>query len=123
MTDRSKRGKDDSDTNIGQLLQQAIERATTNCKQKPGAILFSLEGNGGGTWRVESDGKTASLATGRQMMSTLIEITGRAEQVRAILAHEKDAREAFLDGGLRVRGDLLYLEQLLGDLGMLRGGR
>jgi hypothetical protein len=45
---------------------------------------------------------------------------GDANTVRAILDGDRDAREQFLAGGLRVQGDLRYLSDLALELGVLK---
>jgi putative sterol carrier protein len=48
-----------------------------------------------------------------------IEIIGDAKRIKAIFEGKKDARKQFLAGGIRVRGDLRYLSDMLLELGIL----
>ena len=53
-------------------------------------------------------------------MQAFIQVMGDANTVRAILDGDRDAREQFLAGGLRVQGDLRYLSDLALELGVLK---
>jgi hypothetical protein len=48
-----------------------------------------------------------------------LEIRGDAETVQAIIDGEKDAAKEFFAGGIRVRGDLRYLSDVMLELGLL----
>ena len=87
----------------------------------PGVIVFRLTGPQGGDFRIEHDQRGTRLAAVDQLgaEAPLIEVMGDAETVRAILEGERDARTQFLEGGLRVRGDLRYLSNLATELGLL----
>ena len=50
----------------------------------------------------------------------LIEVIGDAEAVQAVLDRKVNAREQFLAGGIRVRGDLRYLSDVALEMGLLK---
>jgi hypothetical protein len=100
-------------------LTSRLDRAASIA---PGAIVFRLTGPQGGTYRIEHDERGTRLETSDQLDATapLIEVMGDAATLRAILEGERDAREQFLEGGLRVRGDLRFLSNLAMELGLLK---
>src|SRR5215217_3759654 len=79
----------------------------------PAALGGAGSGGGGG-----GGGGGEGGGGGGGSMPTFIEVRGDANTVRAILAGERDAREQFLAGGLRVQGDLQYLSDLALELGV-----
>jgi hypothetical protein len=110
----------------GQPVEAALERLASRLGEAasivPGAIVFRLTGTQGGSYRVEHDERGTRLDTSDQLdaAAPLIEVMGDAATLRAILEGERDAREQFLEGGLRVRGDLRYLSNLAMELGLLK---
>lgn len=108
-------------------FQESLERLSerfAKCKaMKRGDIVFRLGGQGGGNFVVESSEKGVrvfeSAAAGADR-TPLVEVVGDANRIHAILVGEKDAREQFLAGGFRVRGDLRYLSDVALELGIIK---
>jgi hypothetical protein len=75
----------------------------------------------GGRLSMARMGDTGPGATERgEIERPLVEVTGPARVIQSILDGKKDAAAAFAAGGLMVRGDLVYLEALLNDYGLLK---
>ena len=116
-------------------LQDTLERLArtleTSPSLRPGVIVFHLTGAFEGDIIIEcSEGQVhvtefpaargGGGGGGGGAMPSFIEVMGDANTVRAILDGEKNAREQFLAGGLRVWGDLRYLSDLALELGVLK---
>ena len=116
-------------------IQDTLERLARTLEQspslKPGVIVFHLTGVFEGDIVLEcSEGQVhvteypaargGGGGGGGGAMPSFIEVMGDANTVRAILDGERDAREQFLAGGLRVWGDLRYLSDLALELGVLQ---
>ena len=86
---------------------------------KRGAILLRLEGPEGGDYRFPC-GPEAGALSGGQRSDQLLEVTAGAARVRAILEGKKNARQEFLAGGMRVRGDIQFAIDLAYELGFIR---
>lgn len=119
MKQSSRRGRGTFQETLGQVS----ERLAKTKAMKPGDIVFRLAGQGGGNFIVEC-GETGarvseSPAAGADR-TPLVEVIGDANRIHAILAGEKDAREQFLAGGFRVRGDLRYLSDVALELGIIK---
>lgn len=99
-------------------LAARIERAHS---ARQGEIVLRLSGRGAGTFRVRSAGGRAEVMESLDAPGQpLIEVLGDAETVRKVLDGTLDARTQFLQGGLRVRGDLQYLSDLAMELGLIK---
>lgn len=108
-------------------LEEALRRVAERLAQiktlKQGDIVFRLAGPGGGTFVVECSEKGArvmeSAAAGADHVP-LVEVIGDARRIQAILAGTKNAREQFLAGGFRIRGDLRYLSNIAMEVGIIK---
>lgn len=106
-----------------ECLGRVSERLAKSKAMKLGDIVFRLAGEGGGNFVVECSEKgvrVAESAAAGADRAPLLEVIGDAKRIHAILAGEKDAREQFLAGGFRVRGDLRYLSDVAVDLGFIK---
>jgi hypothetical protein len=103
-------------------LQNLADKLSKNRSLRPGNIVFHLSGDGGGTYVLECGSNEVNVSenvaagVGRP---TLVEVIGDAAAIRAVLDGEVDAREQFLSGGIRVRGDLRYVSDSALELGLL----
>lgn len=98
-------------------LAAKVEKAKGH---RAGDIVLRLSGAGGGTFRLSSGrGRTEFTETTDVATQPLVEVMGDAETVHAVLDGEVDARQQFLEGGIRVRGDLRYVSDLAQELGLL----
>ena len=92
-------------------------RLSATAPRKRGSIVLhatdlgqevALEGN-----RIADPGSAAP---------PLVRISAPSGVLQAIMSGEKEASRAFVAGGIQVSGDLVYLEALLKDLGLLKCG-
>ncbi len=104
---------DHSLTRIGERIQ--------DCRHtRDGQILVQATGDSPGRYVVQCGADGVHVrADAAPDDSPLLEIIADAETLRAVLDGERDARTQFLEGGLRVRGDLRYLSDLALELGIL----
>jgi hypothetical protein len=84
--------------------QGSIHIRCTDCDDE-----YSLESLGQSPRIVESLGKGAPI----------VRITGPSSALRDVLEGRIEASEALVRGGIRVRGDIEYLERALRDVGLL----
>lgn len=119
MAQSRRRGRGTFQESLGRVS----ERLAKSKAMKPGDIVFRLAGQAGGNFVVECSEKGVrvgeSPAAGADR-TPLVEVIGDANRIHAILAGEKDAREQFLAGGFRVRGDLRYLSDVALELGIIK---
>lgn len=109
-------------TSIETSLSHLAEKLDQSSLVRRGQIVLHLTGSVGGDICVDCGvGKTnvAALVTRLTGVAPVIEITGDADVVRAVLAGEKDALKQFAAGGLRIRGDLRYFSHLALELGII----
>ena len=92
------------------------ERSITALKE--GSIVFRL--TGGEVYSIECSANGTEVTTGIPRSTPLIEVSGEAKHIQAVLEGKRDAVAQFMAGGLRVRGDLRYLSDLALELGILK---
>jgi hypothetical protein len=111
-----------NDTSFSGSLERAAEKVRWERHSRRGDIIFVVSGREAGQYAVEVSPGTARVTSGaaRGDRPPLLEVMGDADTIRAILDGERDAREEFLQGGLRVRGDLRYFSDLAMELGILK---
>ena len=108
---------------LEEALGRVSERLAKSKVMKPGDIVFRLAGQGGGNFVVECSEKgvhVAESAAAGADRTPLVEVIGDARRIHAILVGTKDAREQFLAGGFRVRGDLRYLSNVAMEVGIIK---
>ncbi|MGK5631783.1 SCP2 sterol-binding domain-containing protein [Streptomyces sp. URMC 123] len=89
---------------------------------RQGGLVFRLTDPGAGAYRLEcgaAELRITDVSGAGVDSEPLVEVIGRGETLCAILDGEADARQRFLAGGLRVRGDLSYLNDVAVELGLL----
>jgi putative sterol carrier protein len=97
----------------------AFSRKLTELTQrKSGSVLVRLT-DSGEEYAIEMIGGQARLTREAPATSPLVEVSGSSTVLKAIIDGEKEARRAYIAGGIRVQGDLPYLENLLRELGLL----
>jgi hypothetical protein len=121
--------KSDTADNIRDGLHKSLERLAKRLPEskslKAGDIVFKLAGPGGATltFAIQSSQSQARVVASDVSATDrppLIEVIGDAETIQAIIDGKKDARRQFLAGGIRIRGDLLYLSDMALELGLLK---
>lgn len=89
---------------------------------RSGEIVMRLSGPSGGNFSLRCTGNdvdvSESVAAGTESRP-LIELIGDGETVRFMLDGERDAREQFLAGSFRLRGDLRYASDLALEMGLI----
>lgn len=102
-------------------LDELMPRVAKAKNARVGDIVFRLSGKGGGTYRVSTGHGKAEVSESQDVGGVpLFEVIGEADAVQAILDGKADAREQFLAGGIRVRGDLQHLSDLTVELGLMK---
>ena len=104
----------------------AIERSLTACShrlsnavpKRRGSILLQFT-DLNEECCVEATGPGARVMKGAGAAPVLVRIAGPSSVLKAIMDGKKEASRAFVAGGIQVSGDLIYLETLLKDLGLL----
>jgi hypothetical protein len=108
---------------------EGVHRSVTSLASKlagtrslrDGDVVLRLAGKGAATYVLSSrNGRVEFADVAGPESPPLVEVMGDAEQLRSILDGEADAREQFLAGGIRVRGDLRYLSDAALELGLLK---
>jgi putative sterol carrier protein len=98
----------------------AVSRKLSDSAQlKPGSILIRFT-DSGEEYSVETTGREARVIRAAPATAPLVEVHGSSTVLKAIADGRKDAARAFLAGGIRVQGDVPYLEALLKDIGLLQ---
>ncbi|MFI0480913.1 SCP2 sterol-binding domain-containing protein [Actinomadura sp. 9N215] len=107
---------------VRRTLENLASRLENARAARDGDVVLRLTGVGGGTYALSSHQRKVSVAESAEGVSgaPLVEVMGDAEVVRAIVDGEVDARERFLQGGLRLRGDLRYFSDVALELGLLK---
>jgi hypothetical protein len=107
---------------VSRAIESIADRLVATQVVRSGEVHFRLTGDGAGDYRLVCAPHAAQVVKAEGIApgaTPLVEVMGDADTVRAILAGELDAREEFLRGGLRVRGDLRYLSNAALELGIL----
>jgi hypothetical protein len=106
---------------VRKSLDELAPRVAAAKNTRVGEIVLRLSGKGGATYRVSTGRGRADVSeTADVSGQPLLEVIGDAEAVMAVLDGKKDAREQFLAGGIRVRGDLQLLSDLAVELGLMK---
>jgi hypothetical protein len=80
-------------------------------------IRLDLHGEGGGVWTLQTGAEGVSLVPGEGNGAHTVEVIAEVEAIKPVLEGSSDGRAAFLAGGIRVRGDVIAVEQLSAALG------
>jgi len=80
-------------------------------------IRLDVRGNGGGVWTLRAGADGVTVAPGEGDGQHTAEVIADADALRPVLEGKVDGREAFLKGGIRVRGNVLAVEGLSAALG------
>jgi len=88
---------------------------------KPGSILIRFT-DSGEEYSIAMTNREARMASGAAPASPLVEVSGPSRVLLAIMNGTQEPRRAFMAGGIRVQGDLPYLEALLKESGLLECG-
>lgn len=104
-------------------LVRLTKKLDESVRARPGEVDLHLTGEGGGEYSIKIGGGKTSLAKPVQRgadRKLLLEVWGDAEVVRSIIDGEKNAVKQFLDGGLRIRGNLRHFSDVAVELGLLK---
>lgn len=104
-----------------QRLEKTLEAFANRLRQaeawRGGAIRLQLTGAEGGSWCIEGGRPDVRLVRGTGSEEPVAVVMGEASALRAVLEGKKEGRAAFLAGGIRVRGDISYLQKISAELG------
>jgi hypothetical protein len=101
-------------------LRAFAQRASNARSVRTGSIVFHLGGAFGGSYVLDCSPGRADVSEGIPGDRPLFEVIGDTETVRELLDGKRDARDLFLSGAFRVRGDLRYVSDLALEMGLLR---
>jgi putative sterol carrier protein len=104
---------------IEKSLTALANRVSGSAPSRRGSILLHFT-DSGEDYCVEGSGRQARVTSAAGAAPVLVRIAGPSSVLKAIMAGEKEASKAFVAGGLQVSGDLVYLESLLKELGLLK---
>jgi putative sterol carrier protein len=100
-------------------LSSLAARVSEEAPRAQGSIVVHVTDTGE-EFSVEGTGKRSKVARSSGKGEPAVQVRGTAEVIRAVLDGEVEASRAFASGGIRVKGDLRYLEGVLKDLGLLQ---
>jgi putative sterol carrier protein len=103
---------------IEKSLTALSRKLSSSAPKKRGSILLSLT-DSGEEYSLEGTDREARVTQGSGAAPALVRIAGPSNVLKAIMDGKKEASRAFMAGGIQVSGDLVYLEALLKDLGLL----
>jgi len=106
---------------IERNLAALASRLSDGIRVKRGGILLRCT-DSGEEYYVQGSGNDARVTSGAAGDSTpvLVRIAGPTSVLAAVMSGQKEASRAFAAGGLKVSGDVAYLESLLKDLSLLQ---
>jgi putative sterol carrier protein len=98
----------------------AVSRKLSDSAQlKPGSILIRFT-DSGEEYSIEMTHGEARMIRATPATAPLVEVSGNSTVLKEIMDGTKEASSAFLDGGIRVQGDVPYVEVLLREIGLLQ---
>jgi hypothetical protein len=100
-------------------LTALANRVSSSTPSRRGSILLHFT-DSGEEFCVEGTGRQARVTSAGGAAPILVRIAGPSSVLQAIMAGQQEASKAFVAGGLQVSGDLVYLESLLKELGLLK---
>lgn len=103
---------------IEKSLTALGRRLSSSAPKKHGSILLSFT-DSGEQCCLEGTDREPVVAQGAGAEPPLVRIAGPSSVLKAIMDGKKEASRAFVAGNIRVSGDLVHLEALLKDLGLL----
>lgn len=108
--------------NVKDSLVRVAKKLAASSSTKRGQIVLHLSGSGGAEYCIDCSPGKATVSEGAASLRAgqpLIEVTGKASTVAAILEGKKDPLKQFAAGGLRIRGDLRYFSDMALELGII----
>jgi hypothetical protein len=105
------------DVLTSQAMEDSLQLLAKRIREHPASlgshhIRFQLVGSGGGVWSLRASSEGTSLVAGEGDGDHTVEVIAEADAIKRVLDGIVDGREAFLAGGIRVRGDVIAIEQL-----------
>jgi hypothetical protein len=90
-------------------------------QRRQGSILLRFT-DSGEEYLLETTGRESRVGAVAVSTTPLVSVSGTSAVLAAIMDGRQEPRRAFMAGGIRVQGDLPYLENLLRELGLLDCG-
>jgi hypothetical protein len=120
------RGNEPAARESAASLRKALESAAAllhrERRLRPGAIVFRATEQEQPIFTLSTIGSAFEItsAADTEHAAPLLEVIGDPRRIGAIVRGEKDARMQFFAGGIRVRGDMHYLNEIGTLLGFLK---
>ena len=107
--------------NLDRSVARLAERIQSCRRTRDGQIVIETSGDSPARYVLACGAGGVDVRTDAAPTATpTLVIIADADILRSVLDGERDAREQFFEGGLRVRGDLRYLSDLALELGILK---
>lgn len=101
-------------------LRSMASKLDTISVRRQGEIVINVIGDDAGSIVLNSTHRTTEIAALPSTSTPLVEVTAVPDKLKELLDGKKDAREVFVEGGIRVRGDIAYIENVLKELGLMK---
>jgi hypothetical protein len=105
-------------TAFDETLRGLAPKVATARKTRRGDIAFRPTGGKPVVLAAER-GKAEVVPAEGRTGKPIVEVLGDPDAINAVLSGAVEGRRQFLQGGIRVRGDLRYLSDLATELGLL----
>jgi hypothetical protein len=119
MTENETRSERNDPSEIESSLMAVSRILSDSAQLKPGNILIRFT-DSGEEYSIETREREARMIRAAPATAPLVEVHGSSTVLKAIMDGRKEASRAFLAGGIRVQGDVPYLESLLKEIGLLQ---
>lgn len=114
----TKQSSKPSSGDLKATLSKFASRINADAPEAKGGIHIHCP-DCGEEFGLEGLGRAARVTDRGGAESAIVQVTAPSAVLVEILEGRLDATQAFVRGGIRVRGDLRYLEQVLRNAGML----
>jgi putative sterol carrier protein len=119
MTEEKSEAEKSDPSEIESSLTAVSRKLSDSAQLKPGSILIRFT-DSGEEYSMEMTAREVRTIRAAPATAPLVEVSGSSTVLKAIMDGRKEASRAFLAGGIRVQGDLPYLEALLKEIGLLQ---
>src|SRR5947209_6769300 len=102
----------ESGAELESVVRSIAERLGRLDKPVVGSLLFRSFDSGEEPWSIHLLEKEPRVERGFEGAAPEAEVACDPEVIRAVMEGRIDGRQAFLQGGIRVRGDISLLERL-----------
>lgn len=110
--------KEARSTGLESALAKLAKRVSDSVPRSDGGILVRCSDTEE-EFSVESLGYSPKVSKLKSSRPPVVQVVGPASRIKEVLDGKLGPGQAIAKGGIRVRGDLNYLESVLRDLGLL----